>query len=392
MQLSQDTLNELILIRRKIHENPELGYKEFKTAALLAAELTKLGISFESAVANTHTGIIATLTKGEGPTIMLRADMDALPLDEQTGLSFASKVENAMHACGHDVHTTMLLGAAMLLKDATFSGTVKFVFQPAEESAGDDPENKSGGQRIAGSGLLDGVSAAVGLHVHPLLPAGKISYCLGNALACVGNFKVKIIGKAGHAGAAPHLSIDPIIVANFAVMAIQTIVSRSIDPVQPAVFSVTGINSGVAINIVPEVATFEGTIRALDIEVYKTINARLKQILDGVCLAFGASYELEYTMDYPSTFNDAALHKRLQQPLEKVFGADHVLPVPPIMGSEDFAFYSRLMPSMFYFIGAQHTAGDTYFVHHPKMVVNEDCIPLGARFLAEAAVELLKAK
>ncbi len=392
MQLSQDALNELVLIRRKIHENPELCYREYKTAALVAEQLTKLGIPFETAVANTHTGIIATLTKGDGPTIMLRADMDALPLNEQTQLPFSSKTENVMHACGHDVHTTMLLGSAMLLKDAAFSGTVKFVFQPAEESAGDDPEKKSGGQRIAESGLLDGVSAAVGLHVHPLLPAGKISYCPGNALASVGNFKVKITGKAGHAGAAPHLSIDPIIVANFAVMAIQTIVSRSIDPVQPAVFSVTGINSGVAINIVPEVATFEGTIRALDLDVYNTINVRLKQILDGVCLAFGASYELEYTMNYPSTFNDAGLHKQLQQPLEKVFGAANVVEVAPIMGSEDFAFYSRLMPSMFYFIGAQHTTDETYFVHHPKMVVNEACIPLGAKFLAEAAVALLVKK
>jgi amidohydrolase len=385
--INDNLLKRLISIRRTIHEHPELGYSEYKTSQLVADELTSLEIPFKSGIAK--TGIVATLKKGEGPLVVLRADMDALPLKEETNLSFASKTNNTMHACGHDVHTTMLLGAVHLLKEKKFEGTVKFIFQPSEEGIYDDPEKKSGGQRIAESGELNGAAAALGLHVHPLIPVGTIAYKLGNALACTDTFRINVNGKSAHAGAAPQLGIDAILVAGHLIQAVQSIVSRYTSPTEPVVFSITKIHGGVAANIIADKVNLEGTIRTLDLDVRNNVIERLKKIIEGLSISFGAEITLEFDLSYPSLVNDRVIHSKLSASLDSVFGKNNVIETEAMLGGEDFAFYSRKIPSMFYFIGARDKNDPVYFVHHPSVIINEDCIPLGSTFLTNGALELM---
>jgi amidohydrolase len=378
---------KLIDLRRTIHQYPELGYSEYKTSQLIANELSALGIPFKSGIAK--TGVVATIEKGKGPTIILRADMDALPLKEETNLPFSSKTNNTMHACGHDVHTTMLLGAVHLLKEKEFQGTVKFIFQPSEEGIYDDPEKKSGGQRFAESGELNGAAAALALHVHPLIPVGKIAFTLGNALACTDTFRIDVHGKSAHAGAAPHLGIDAILVSAHLIQAVQSIVSRYTSPTEPVVFSITKIHGGVAANIIADHVNLEGTIRTLNLDVRNIVIERLKKIIEGLKISFGAEIRLEFDLSYPSLVNDKAVHTKLSDSLTKVFGENNVIETEPMLGGEDFAFYSRKIPSMFYFIGARDVNDPVYFVHHPSVVINEDCIPLGSAFLTNGALELM---
>jgi amidohydrolase len=384
--MESQLLEKLIQIRRLIHQNPELGYREFKTAALVSQELDELGIEYQKEVAK--TGIIATLQKGEGGIIALRADMDALPMQEETDLTFKSLADDAMHSCGHDVHTAMLIGAAHLLKERDFDGTVKFIFQPSEEGVYDDPDKKSGGQRICESGVLEGAKAALGLHVHPLLPIGHIAYKLGNALACTGFFKITVRGKAGHAGAAHHLSVDAIYIASSLIQTAQSLVSRYTPAVEPLVISFTKITGGTAPNVIADLVQIEGTIRALDKDTYDNAKEKLVDILKGVAETFGANIEIEYSLDYPSLINDPKIHSALLFPLYKIFGQDKVHEIGPLLGGEDFAFYSRTVPSMFYFIGTNN-GSNKFFVHHPEVVFDEACISFGSEFLAEAAVSLL---
>lgn len=378
---------DLVKIRRQLHRRPELGYAEFETAKLISDTLQLHQITHRTGVAK--TGVIAEIKKGEGKCIVLRADMDALPMTEETGLEFKSEIAGKMHACGHDVHVTMLLGACILLKDKPFNGTIKFIFQPSEEGVYDDPENKSGGQRIVESGALDNADYALGLHVHPLLDAGILSYAPGEALACTNVFTIHVHGHAAHAGAAPQLGTDAILVASNLVMALNTIVSRNISPTTPGVISVTKISGGTAPNVVPDYVRIEGTTRSLDMDNYHEMMKRMNTIIEGMATTYNAKIELEMNMFYPSLLNDDAVHQKLLPVANKIFN-NRVLRTPPLLGGEDFAFYSRKVPSMFYFIGAKDTGDKAYFVHDPKVVVNEDCIPLGAEFLADAAIELLK--
>jgi amidohydrolase len=379
--------NYLIAIRRKLHQFPELGYQEYKTASLIEHELEALGISYKNKVAG--TGVIAELGREDGPTILLRADMDALPLQEQTGLPFSSQIPNVMHACGHDVHTTMLLGAAALLKDKKFKGKVKFVFQPSEEGTSGDAENKSGGERIVELGELENVAAAIALHVHPLEPVGQITYALDQAMAANTCFTIDIHGKYGHA-AFPHLGIDAIVVATQLIQSAQLIVSRYTSPTQPVVISFTQIHGGVAPNVIAEHVQLTGTIRTIDQLTMDSIIDRLQMIVEGLEKSFSARVDIKYDLRYPSLINNMSVHQKLIPALQGVFGDGNVREVGPVMASEDFAFYSRKVPSMFYFLGARSDKAEAYFLHHSKMEVNEACIPLGAKFLCEAVLDLLK--
>lgn len=394
--MQKDVLDNLISIRRKLHANPELGYQEYETAELICKELDKLGIPYKKNIAK--TGVVATLTKGSGPGIVLRADMDALPIKENTALEFKSTKQSKagnqdiplMHACGHDVHVTMLLGAATLLKDANYNGTIKFIFQPSEEGTYDDPEKKSGGQRMVEAGELDDVKAALALHVHPLLPVGKVAYKLGQALACANFFRIEITGRMAHAAVAPHLGVDAILISSHIIQAVSSIAHKYIPPHEPTVISFTKINGGIAPNVIADKVILEGTVRALDLSTFNTVLARIEKIIQATMISFDADIKISYDLNYPSLLNDKVIHEQVSAPLEAVFGKQNIIPVDAILGSEDFAFYSRKVPSMFYFLGAQDTAEKTYFLHDSKVVFNEGCIPYGSKLLAEGALALLK--
>ncbi|MBC7862647.1 MAG: amidohydrolase [Bacteroidia bacterium] len=395
--MNQNLLNKLIAIRRQLHANPEIGYQEYETAAIVCKELDELKIPYRKNIA--RTGVVAILKKGDGPTIVLRADMDALPIKEDNNLPFKSvkKIKAAngteiplMHACGHDLHTTMLLGAAHLLKDADFKGTVKFIFQPSEEDGYYDPEKKSGGQRIVETGELYNVKAALGLHVHPLLPVGKVAYKLGQAMACATFFKIEIIGKMAHASVAPQLGIDAVLISSHLIQSISSIVTKYIPPTEASVISFTKINGGVAPNVIADRVVIEGTIRALDLTTFKQILDRIKKIIDGTMLSFDAKINIEYNLNYPSLLNDKNVHACVSDTLTDIFTKENIVKVDAILGSEDFAFYSRKVPSMFYFLGAQDTATPCYFLHNSKVIFNENCIPYGSKLLCEGALKLMK--
>lgn len=379
--------DRLIDIRRQIHAQPELGYEEQHTSGLVKQELDLLGIDYISNIAG--TGVIASLTRGKGPCVAIRADMDALPMQEETGLPFASKVSGKMHACGHDLHTTMLIGAAALLKQTDFQGTIKLLFQPSEEGPATDPEKKSGARRFVEAGHLDDVQAALGLHVDPSLPVGQISYAIGPALACTGFFTMEVKGRAAHAGASPQLGIDAVVIASQLIQAAQTIISRHTPPMETAVLSFTKINGGVAPNVIADRVVLEGTIRALNLDVYEEVISRLQKLGEGLGTINQAEIIFDLYFSIPSVLNNDKVHSKLQGSLNGVFGQQNALEKIPLLAGEDFCYYSRKVPSMFYLLGAQDPTSPGYYLHHPKVIFNEQCIPLGASFLAQGAVELL---
>jgi amidohydrolase len=318
--------------------------------------------------------------------------MDALPILEDTDLPFHSLTPGVMHACGHDLHTTMLLGAAHLLKDTPFEGTVKLAFQPSEESSARSPERgKSGGQIMIESGKLNDAQAALGLHVNPLLPVGQIAYKNGESLANVSNFSITITGKGGHPGAMENL-IDPVLISAHLIVEAQSIISHTA-PLQPAVLAFTHTQSlaNPSFNVIPQSVLLQGSLRALNIDTYQKLVARLRSLLKGMEMAYGCQIELDFSAYYPSLLNDLAVQDMLAPVQEKIFGKKNVIEGTGQLLGEDFAFFSRLMPSQFYFLGAKTEQNNSFFLHHPKVTFNEDCIKFGSTFLAEGALALLSA-
>ena len=379
---------KLIEIRRHLHQIPEIGYQEHKTSEFICQKLDEIGVSYKKGFAK-GTGILAEISKGEGKTVLLRADIDALPMQEITGLEFSSKNNGVMHACGHDMHATMLLGAIMKLKHSEFQGKIKFIFQPSEEGTNGDEEKKSGGQRVVEEGILEDVDYALALHVNPLAPVGMLNYTPGTALACAGNFTIEIFGKSSHAGAAPHLAIDAVFIGSTLVQALNSIVSRNVSPNEEGVVSVASFHGGTAPNVIADYVEMTGTLRAMTDENFEMILGRIKQIIDGVSKTYGA--EIKFTLDshYLSVINDSGLHQKLETVANSVFQMG-LHPIPPTLGAEDFAFYSRKVPSMFYFLGAMSEQKGEFFLHHPKVIFNEDCMVLGSEFFVKSALEILK--
>jgi amidohydrolase len=395
--MDNQRLNQLIAIRRSIHRNPELGYQETETTNLICDELEKLHIPFQRNVA--VTGAIATLKRGDGPCIALRADIDALPVKEVTGLPFAShktitgadgKTISLMHACGHDIHTTILLGAAAELVESDFRGTVKFIFQPSEEGCYNDAEKKSGGQRIVESGALDDVSVALGLHVFPAIPTGQLAYVNGEAFGNMTFFTFKITGEAAHAGMEPEKGKDSIIVATQLIQQAQIIVSSLTPQTEGVVISFTQINGGLNHNIIAPDVTLRGTIRTLNIETYKMILRKLEELARGLEMIYQVQISMQIDLYYPSVLNDESVHSKLNPVLENVFGKENVMEVSPMLAGEDFSFYSRKVPAMFYFLGARDLSAPAYSLHHPGVVFNEDCIPLGVALMVNGTRALLR--
>lgn len=385
--MDQQLFSRLVSIRRQLHQNPELGFREYKTGELIEDELKNLQIPTEKVAS---TGIIGTLRKGEGPTVVLRADMDALPVLEDTGLPYRSLTDGVMHACGHDLHTTMVLGAAHLLHDRDFRGTVKFLFQPAEESPLRSPvPGKSGGQLIAESGKLDGAHAALGLHVHPLIPVGQLAWCVGEFLANVGNFSIHIHGRGGHPGAMKHV-IDPVVVAGQLISEARLLVGPQPDPPN-AVFAITHVESLAkpSFNVIPSEVLLQGSMRALSFDVYNEVIRRLNQLLKSLEERYKCRIELEFSAYYPSLLNDEGVHASLVPVHEKIFGKDNIVPGPVYLIGEDFSFYSRMMPAQFYYLGAKAEENEEIFLHHPKVTFDENAMQYGATFLAEGALQLM---
>jgi len=388
--------------RRDLHANPELSNREFRTAALVADHLRGLGLD-EVRTGVAHTGVVGILRGGQpGPVVALRADMDALPVVEQTGLPFASTVRTTfngqdvgvMHACGHDMHTAMLMGAAEVLAGMRdrLRGTVVFIFQPAEEGA---PPGEVGG---AGLMIEEGVlsdpapGAIFGLHVFPQ-PLGHVAYRAGGIMASSDNLRITVHGRQTH-GAVPWGGVDPIVVASQVVLGLQTIVSRQLDLTQaPAIVTIGSIQGGVRGNIIPDSVVMVGTIRTLDPAMQEEVHARVRRTAEQVALASGARADVVIDRNNPVTFNDPALTGRMGGTLRRVAGEGRAYEVPPSTTAEDFSRYQQQIPGVFAFLGIADPAVDPMQVapnHSPLFNPHEGALPLGVRLLAHMAVDWLE--
>ncbi len=360
--------------RRHLHANPELGFDCHDTAAFVVERLREFGVD-EVHTGIATSGVVAIINgQGEGPTMGLRADMDALPILEATGADYASTKEGVMHACGHDGHTTMLLGAAKYLSETrNFSGRVALIFQPAEEAGG-------GAGVMVDQGVLDrfNIDRLFAMHTLPGLPLGQFATTPGPILAAVDMFDINIKGKGGHV-ANHHLAVDPIVAACGITQAVQTIVSRSRSPFDDLVVSVTQIHTGSADNIIPDGAYINGTVRTFSRDTQAMVKQRLKEIVEGQAAAYGVEAELIYHDDYPPTINDPAQTEFAVAAAADVAGAANVnANWHKDMGAEDFAFFLENRPGAYVFIGN----GDTAHVHHPAFNFDDDAAPLGASFFA----------
>jgi len=372
----RDTLVDL---RRRIHQRPELGFQEVETAKLVAETLGALGIRIETGVGK--TGVVGQLGEG-GPIVALRADMDALPISEVNEVPYASQVPGVMHACGHDAHTAILLGAAMLLSRAQLPGRVRFLFQPCEEST--DSQGKSGAVRMLDEGAMEGVEAVVALHVDPRLETGQIKAGAGPVCAAADAFRATIVGSGCH-GAFPHLGVDPVFVSAQVITAIQGIVARRVDPVESAVITVGAIHGGTAGNVIPPAVQLKGTIRSLGQEVRSELWQDLRRTFE-VSRALGGDFQLEIEEGFPILVNEPSIDAIVCQVATDLLGPDSVLPVIPEMGAEDFSILASRAPGAMFFLGVrQADSARPLQLHSPDFDVDESALPIGAALLAETA-------
>lgn len=380
-------IDEIIEVRRDIHENPELGMNEYRTAKLVAEKLKDIGLEVKEGVGN--TGVVGLLTgKDEGRTILLRADMDALPIEELTGLPFKSKNNGVMHACGHDAHTAILLGTAKVLNELkeNIRGNVKFAFQPAEEC------NPQGGANfMIRDGILENpkVDAAVALHVWDI-PVGKVSTKKGVMMAQSDRVFIKIRGKSCH-GSAPHQGVDAIVAASYAVTSLQTIVSRNIDPLDSAVVSIGIMKGGYRENVIADEVYMEGTVRSFNNEIGKLMPKKIEQVIKGVCESLGCTYEYEYVYGYPAMYNNEQLTENLMEGLNDSFEPQNVIIAErPASGAEDFAFFSQKVPSTLIWVGCKSDMNkDKCVLHNPNFLLDEECIKIGIKTMCISALKFL---
>ena len=388
---------EIIAIRQRIHQNPELGNREFETATTIAAHLRALGLDVRTGVA--HTGVVAILRGGRpGPVVAVRSDMDALPVTEASGYplpstrrgTYLGKDIGIAHACGHDIHIAVQLGVATVLagmKDQ-LPGTVMFIFQPAEEGA---PEGEEGGAELM---LKEGLfrtmkpAAIFGLHTEPGLPVGQVGYGAGPFFANSDGFIAVIKGKQAH-GAAPHESVDPIVLASQVVLALQTIRSRNVPPLDASVITVGVMRGGERANIIPSEVELRGTVRSYTPAVRDLLERRIREVMAGTTAAGGGSFELRYTRGTPAVANDTALTLRMAPTLTRVLGAGNAKVIAPTMGGEDFAFFANEVPGMFIRLGTTKPGGTSGGWHTPTYLGDDTAVPAGIRVMSNLLVDFL---
>ncbi|MBL8097246.1 MAG: amidohydrolase [Anaerolineales bacterium] len=374
----------IVDLRRRIHRQPELGFDVHKTAALVARTLGELGIETQTGVGK--TGVVAVIGDGEGPVVGIRADMDALPILEDTGLDFASEVSGKMHACGHDAHTAMLLGAAKLLSTHPIHGQIRLFFQPSEEIA--DDEGISGAPRMIDDGALKGVDRVIALHVDGENYVGQIEVGTGQVSAAVDTFFGHVIGTGGH-GARPQVAIDPIWLSTHVLNALYAIPSRRIDPFQPSVLSLGVVRGGEASNVIPRSVYIEGTLRSMDSKVRETLITEVERCFS-LARVFGGDYTLKIERGYPSMHNHAGVAETIEATARELLGPDSIVPAMPTMGAEDFSYMTELAPGAMFMLGVRKPGIDAQRVHTPTFMLDEDALPLGSAMLAETALRLLE--
>lgn len=371
----------MVQVRRHLHKNPEVSFKEFETTEYIRHELKKIGIETEQPL---DTGCIGVIEGGKpGPVIALRADIDALGMDEEgeAKAEFTSERPGAAHCCGHDAHTANLLGTANILKDleADIPGKVVLIFQPAEEKL------PGGARLIRESGVLQkhGVEEIYGLHMNPKYAPGEIAYKAGSFMSCTVEFEIEVIGKGGHA-ATPHLAVDPIVLTAQIINQFQTIVSRLLDPTEPAVITVGKVAAGSVHNVIPAKAEMIGTVRAFSMETARVIKKRMEEILKGVTESAGGSYKFKFDEGYPAVVNDAGCTEKLAVSARKLLGEERVIELQrPMMAGEDFAFYQEEFPGSFFFLGSGSDEADSKWSwHHPRYNIDERAMITGSTLMA----------
>jgi amidohydrolase len=378
---------QVVADRRYLHQHPELGYQEENTARFVAERLRELGIETTTGVAK--TGVVGLLRGSQpGKTVLLRADMDALPITELNDIPYKSQNLGVMHACGHDSHTAMLLGVAKLLSErqGDFKGIVKFIFQPSEEAA------PGGAKPMIDEGVMENphVDAAFGVHIGQDLPVGTIGVCTGPTNAASDGFIATIKGVGGHA-ARPHSCVDPIVVAAACITALQSLVSREVNPLRQAVITVGSLHAGTVANIIPEEAVMRGTVRTFDDGVREHLAERIPALLKGIASAMRAEADVQYRLGYPSLVNDAAMTDLVRGVAREIVGPRRVIEREPGMGGEDMSYFLQRVPGCFFRIGSRNPdLGLTYGHHHPRFNIDdEQALPIGVAAVASVALRYL---
>jgi len=390
LKLAKKHAPEMIKLRRQLHQCPETALEEFQTQKTIAAKLKETGCSVNSKL--WKTSVVGLLRgKSGGKTIGIRADMDALPVTEKTGYSFASKNPGKMHACGHDNHMSIVWGAAKILSalKPELDGNVKFIFQPSEEMT------PGGAKFMIEKGVLKNpnVDMVFGLHVDPTIPVGKVGLYDGAMMAQPDDYDIEIIGKSGHA-ARPHETVDAIMVAANVVTALQNIASRQVDPIDPVVVTIGAIHGGKTFNVIADHVLLKGTARTLNPGLSKSIPKMIEKVVAGICKTYGASYELEYRKGYPVTMNSKKVNNLYRAGLKDLYGKQSIVEIDvPVMGGEDFSYFTQEVPAAMMRLGVQNKKiGADKPWHHPQFKVDEKAIPLAAGLIAYSIVLALGKK
>ena len=384
-QSAQQLAAETTELRRDFHRHPELAFQEVRTSGIVAERLQALGLQVRSGVGK--TGVVAVLDSGKaGKTVLARADMDALPIDEERDTPYRSTVANTMHACGHDGHTAVLLSVAKLFceRKADWSGRLVFIFQPAEETVG-------GAQKMLEDNALEGlhIDASIGLHLGSHFPVGMVALRAGPAMAATDSMRIVVRGHGGHA-ARPQECVDPVLISAQLISGLQSLVSREVDPLDNAVISITSVHGGSAYNIIPEQVELKGTLRTFKAETRQQLKDRIASYSEGIANSLRGSASLEWIDQSPAVVNDAAMTARMQQVAEAVVGADKVVEAEPVMGGDDMALWLQQAPGCYFFVGAGNVAaGIDKPHHHPQFDIDEASLPLAVELLSKGILDYL---